>query len=236
MEEALTFVRTHEIWFYALLGLGALYFIRKFLLAWDELRGAAFGLERDHAQSRLNHAASGLVLLITMAVIIFLLVTFIVPSLPGSIPLLTPTLDMLATPTTTLAPAATPLPGTPSVTPLLTPDTSSLSGGCLPAQVEITTPQEGDEVKGLVEVIGTVDIENFAFYKIESRRADESVWAILLAGNQVVRAGPLGVWDTRRLSPGEYELSVAPVTTDAKTLPRCGIKVRVALYTEEETP
>ena len=58
MAEALRFFRAYEFWIYTILALGALVYIRKFILAWDELRGAAFGLERESAQSRLNQAAS----------------------------------------------------------------------------------------------------------------------------------------------------------------------------------
>ena len=110
MEEALSFFRAFEIWIYLLLGLGGLIYIRKFILAWQELRGATFGLERESAQARLNQAASMLVLLLTMAVTEFVLVSFIAPAVPGAIPLPTPTLDLLATPTITL-PATTPQPG-----------------------------------------------------------------------------------------------------------------------------
>jgi hypothetical protein len=237
MEQFLGFFRTYEIWIYAVLGLGAALYLRKFLLAWHELRGAAFGLERNNAQSRLNQSASLLVLLITMAVSEFVLVSFIVPSFPGAIPLLTPTLDVLASPTTTL-PAATLQPGGETLdTPAPPPTNQAEADGCITGQVEISTPKEGDEVRGLVEVIGSVNIENFGFYKLESKRPDELVWTILLAGNQPVQANVLGVWDTRRLPPGEYQLSVVPVNNEANTLARCMVNVRVALpLAETEQP
>jgi hypothetical protein len=227
MEAALAFFRNFEIWIYVLLGLGALVYIRKFILAWQELRGAAFGLERNNAQTRLNHAASVLVLLITMAVSQFILVTFVAPTVPGAIPLLTPTLNILVTPTMTLPSIQTPLDQTVTATPLLANTTQEVEG-CVPGQVEITSPKGGEEVQGLVSVMGTVDIPNFAFYKIESKRPDEAIWAILLAGNQPVKVGELGIWDTRRLTPGDYQLSVVPVDTEANTLPRCSVNIRVA--------
>jgi hypothetical protein len=107
MDEALRFFRTYEVWIYLLLGLGGLIYLRKFILAWQELRGAGFGLERDSAQARLNQSASALVLLFTLVIIEFVLVSFIAPTMPGATPLLTPTLDLLATSTITL-PASTP--------------------------------------------------------------------------------------------------------------------------------
>ena len=107
MEEALSFFRAFEVWIYVLLALGGVIYVRKFILAWQELREATFGLERESAQSRLNQSASVLVLLLTMAVIVFVLVYFVSPAVPSANLLATPTLDLLATPTTTL-PAGTP--------------------------------------------------------------------------------------------------------------------------------
>ena len=57
MEEALSFFRAFEVWIYLLLGLGGLIYIRRFILSWQELREAGFGLERERAQSRLNQSA-----------------------------------------------------------------------------------------------------------------------------------------------------------------------------------
>lgn len=227
MEQAFAFFRNFEIWIYLLLGLGILLALRKFIMAWQELRGAAFGLERDNAQARLNQSSSVLVLLITMVVAEFVIVSFIAPSIPGAIPLLTPTLDLLTTPTITLAAAASQTTTTPGL-PTTVPGTEQpQEDGCVLGKVQIDSPEASSEVSGLVTVTGTVDIENFGFYKIESRRPDEAIWAILLAGNQPVKSGELGTWDTRRLTPGEYQLSVVPVDTEAKTLPRCVVNVFV---------
>ncbi len=93
MEEALRFFRAYEVWIYLLLAVGGLFYARKFILAWQELRDAAFGLERDHAQARLNQAASILVLLLAMAITEVVLVSFIAPAVPGAVPLPTSTLN-----------------------------------------------------------------------------------------------------------------------------------------------
>ncbi|MFU8773246.1 MAG: hypothetical protein ACNA8H_12605, partial [Anaerolineales bacterium] len=102
MEEALRFLRTYEFWIYSILAIGGLVYIRKFFLAWEELREAAFGLERESAQSRLNQSAGMLIMLLAIGFGVFFLVSFISPTVSGAIPLLTPTLDLLASPTTTL--------------------------------------------------------------------------------------------------------------------------------------
>lgn len=228
MEQVLAFFRTYELWIYAVLGLGALFYVRKFILAWQELRGAAFGLERENAQSRLNLAASVLVLLLTMVVTEFVLVSFIAPMVPQSLPLFTPTVDLLTTPTATLAAEGLEVSLSESSTPQAVITQQPESDGCVPGQVEISSPKGGEEVKNIIPILGTMDFENFGFYKIESRRPGETIWAILLAGNQPVRNGELGVWNTTTLSPGEYELSVVPVNNEAVSLPRCTITVRIA--------
>jgi hypothetical protein len=244
MEQAFAFFRNFEIWIYILLGLGILLALRKFIMAWQELRGAAFGLERDNAQARLNQSSSVLVLLITMVVAEFVMVSFIVPAFPGAMPPLTPTLDLLTTPTVTLGAAAGPALSaangqttTPPAAATTVPGTEQApENGCIPGKVQIDSPSAGSEVSGLVAVSGTVNIENFGFYKIESRKPDDATWSILLAGNQPVTGGALGTWDTRRLTPGEYQISVVPVDTEARTLPRCAVNVFVTtppLETEE---
>lgn len=225
MEEALRFFREYEIWIYLFLGLWGLYFIRKFILAWDELREAVFGLERENAQGRLNRASGLLVLLLMMAVAEFILVTFVAPAFPAANTLSTPTLDLLASATTTL-----PLLNSGTQPPpeaAGTQTTIVLPSSCIPGQVEIISPQNGQDVSGIVEVVGTASIPNFGFYKFEIKRPDESVWLTIQAGNLAVTASKLGDWDTSRLTPGEYQLGLVVVDNAAKPLGPCTILVRV---------
>lgn len=226
MEEALSFFRAFETWIYLFLGLWGLIFIRRFILAWQELRGAVFGLEREKSQARLNQSASMLVLLLSLAVIVFVLVSFIAPALPGANLLPTPTIDLLATPTTTLAtgegngPAEIDLINPPEVQETQIP-------GCIPGQIEITSPANGQEVSGVFEITGSANISNFGFYKFEIKRPDESIWLTIQAGNSLVENGKLGDWDTTRLTPGEYQLGLVVVDNQAQASPACIIQVRV---------
>ena len=228
MEEALRFFRAYEVWVYLLLGFGGLIYVRKFVLAWGELRGAAFGLERDSAQGRLNQAAGILVLLLTMAISEFVLVSFVAPTVPGAIPLLTPTLDLLATPTVTLPPV-TPQPGEAalSATTTVTPTLAFTDNGCIPDEIFISFPVEGDEIRGAVEITGTVDIPNFGFYKLEMKRPEESNWLTILAGNQIRRGETLGTWNTSLLPPGYHQLGLVVTDNQGKILAPCITQVRV---------
>jgi hypothetical protein len=230
-EEALGFARTFEIWIYLVLGLGGIIYLRKFALAWQELQGSAFGLEREGAQLRLNTAASALVLLLTMAVVEFILVSFIAPAFPGAMPLPTPTLNLLASPTVALPAGAIAAPETPgAVTP--SPELPTLlevtSGGCVPGQVAITMPKDGEEVSGITPIVGSATIPDFGFYKFEIKRPEESTWLTIQAGNTPQIDNKLGDWDTTRLAPGEYQLALVVVDNEARASAPCVVLVRVA--------
>lgn len=231
MVEALRFFRAYEVWIYLILGFGGLIYIRKFILAWQELREAAFGLERESALGRLNQSASVLVLLLALSMAEFFLVSFVVPTLPGAIPLLTPTLDLLATTTSTL-PATTPEAGA-SATPASTP--TGLAEGCIPGQVMISTPQSGTEISGVVVISGTASIANFGFFKLEMKRVEESNWLTILAGNEVKVNDSLGAWNTSLLSPGDHQLSLVVTDNQGASLSPCIIGVRV-INTEPPQP
>ncbi|MGW8144331.1 MAG: hypothetical protein ACWGN2_08030 [Anaerolineales bacterium] len=229
MEEALRFFRTYEMWMYVILALVGLVYVRKFILAWEELRRAAFGLERESAQSSLNQSAGMLVLLFLMAVAVFILVSFVAPNFPASNPLLTPTMDLLASPTTTLVPEGTeqgiPTPTEGEVS--LTPTIEVVGEGCVPGQIMLTEPVDGSEINGVVIVKGTANIENFGFYKYELARPDETTWLTIQAGRDIIQDGDLGQWDTRTLAPGDYMLRLVVTDNQGESLEPCVIRVNV---------
>jgi len=233
MEEALGFFRALEMWIYLLLGLWGLISIRKFVMAWQELRGATFGLERENAQSRLNQSASILVLILTMAVTEFILVSFIAPAVPGAISLPTATLDLLATPSITL-PADTPAAeGASPITADASATVPAFSASCVPGQIQIIIPENGEEIRGVIPVVGTANIENFGFYKFEIKRPDETTWLTIQAGNLPVIDSKLGDWDTSRLTPGDYQLALVVVDNQAKSSNPCIVQVRVSRPPDE---
>lgn len=231
MEEALSFFSAFEIWIYIIIGLGALIYIRKFIISWQELKEATFGLERQSAQGRLNQSAIMLVILIGMLIAEFALVYFVAPASPGANPLPTGTLDLLATPTTTL-PEEAAVPGT-GETPLEGTVQPTPKPGCIPAQIEITFPIDYQEINGVVEIQGSADIPNFGFYKIEIKRPDEALWLTLQAGNSVVQDGKLADLDTTQLVPGQYELGLVVIDNEAHASPPCSVIVNVVSTPEE---
>jgi len=226
--EALRYVKNYEIWIYVGVGILAFWYIRKFALAWDETREAAFGIERELAQSRLNHAAMVLIVLLMVVIFEFSLVSFVVPSMPEVNPIPSPTLNILATPTATLG------PGEPtSVLPTAaTPGAVNPAAGCVAGQVTITSPKNGDEVSGVVKLKGSANIPDFGFYKYEIARPGETAWLSINAGDKIVKDGDLGEWVTNVLPPGDYMLRLVVTDNKGSSQPPCVIQVRVVAAAE----
>lgn len=79
---------------------------------------------------------------------------------------------------------------------------------------EIIRPEQNETVSGLVEVRGTATDDNMAYYQLEySTRGRE--WTVIPPGRRTgqVQNGVLGVWDTRRLPPGRYQLRLSVADT-----------------------
>lgn len=225
MEQALQFFRTYEIWIYVLLALLAFWQVRKFAIAWEELRSAFFGLEREAAQARVNAAATMIVLLILMAIAEFSIVTFVIPTMPGANPLATPRLDLLATPTTTL-PAPTP-DSDETQEPTPTPDELPAAEGCVASQVNITSPSTGSRIGGSVTINGSADVPNFGFYTLQISHPGDVIWLPIQVGQKPVTKDVLGIWNTASLTPGEYMLKLLVTDNVGTVLTPCTIQVTV---------
>jgi hypothetical protein len=225
MEQILQFFRNYEIYIYIILGVLAIWQIRKFAVSWEELRGAFFGMEREAAQSRVNAAATMIVILIIMAVVEFTIVTFVAPTVPGANPLPTTTLDLLATPTITLLPPTQNPDATQGATP--TPGEVAAAEGCTPGQVNLTAPLNGDTINGSVSVRGSADIADFGFYTLQIAKPGDTIYLPIQVGQQPVKNDILGSWDTTALSPGAYMLELMVTDNVGNALPPCDIQVNV---------
>ncbi len=223
MADILHFFKNNEVFVYLILGILAIWQIRKFTLAWDELRSAAFGLERESARSRLSWAASMLVLVFILGVAEFGLVAFVAPAVPGASPLLTPTIDLLATPTITLEIEQ----GAEVVNATSAPTLQSEDTRCIPGQIEILSPEAGETIQGVVEILGTADVPNFGFYKFEMANLNNPNWLTIQAGDVPTTEDRLGYWDTSRLPAGDYALRLIVTDNQGDALAPCTIQVRV---------
>lgn len=229
MEDWLPFLEKYELFIYIIVGVFSLYFLSQVLDAWREWRGAIFGLEREKAQGRLAFRATMLVILLLFGLTEFYLVTFIAPTYPGAHSLATPTLDIMATPEMTIPAAAAQSIPTPEPTQASdVVDPQVVRTGCLEDQIEWTYPVNGDEIKGLIEPMGTVNVPNLGFYKYEYSPADAENWTTIAGGDQPKVDQPLGgIWNTEQVVPGDYQLRLVVYDNQNNPFPACIISVRI---------
>jgi len=211
---------TYSPLIYIVLAIMGLYAFRWMWRTWREWRDAVYSLEREFALNRLGRATAFGFLVLLLFFAEFYVATFIVPSLPATDMMVTPTLDLLATPVGT-APAN-------GVVPLETPQVQTGMSGCVPDEIMLTSPEPGDVINGTVTLSGTADISNFGFYKYEIAPVGTSNWTTISAGAKPVKNDELGKWDTTALANGDYFLQLVIIDNVGQTLEPCVISVRVA--------
>ncbi len=172
---------TYQAGIFIILGLGFILYLRQFLKALGAWRQSVFGLERNLAQRQLFSALTGLVLLFLLILGEFLLVVVIKPQMPSIALEETSGINPLATQTATLPPSD--LDETAVPTPTIGQD--SLVSNCEEGVLEITYPSDGESVSGTVEIIGSVNVEDFGSYKYEYSSAGAIDWVTIAAGNQL---------------------------------------------------
>lgn len=230
MNEIVQFFKTFEVGFYIILGLAGLVYLRKLILAFRDVQGTIFGMERDLAQGRLSGALSMLTLLGLMALGIFLTNTFVYPQMPGAQKLSTPTLALALTVVPTRAPAGqTPLAaGELTPTPEATATPAAVESQCKKDSFEWISPTNGEQISGVVELVGTIKLVNFGFYKYEYTQPGLSNWTTIAAGNEAKVKGNLGYWDTTLLPAGDYLLRLVATDNQGAEIETCVIPVKLA--------
>ena len=221
MAEFLKFLAEYEVLIYIVLAIGAMFSFRWLFRSWREWQVAVFSLEREFSARRFGRSALISAMIVIFFCIEFFMASFVIPGLPADFFIATPTLDLISTPTGTLPPE------------LMTQFANQPQGiqpnaaGCTPGQIELTYPEPGDEIKGVIELTGTVDIPNFGFYKYEVAPNGSDTWATIAAGRAVVKEGSLGRWDTTALTPGDYQLRLVVIDNQGTALSPCVVPVQV---------
>lgn len=209
---------------FTLLALGLIFGLRQITRARTEEHAAVFGMEREIALNHVRQAIAILTIVSFLALAEFGLVVFLVPNIPGLAQLATPTLNPLITPTGTFPLEFMETLGV--VTPGgLTPTIQAT--GCIPGQIDITSPKPGDTLKGSIQLVGTANVPNFGFYKYEFAPLGSDNWATIVAYNQAVQDNKLGNWDTSTITPGDYQLRLVVSDNQGNNLPECVIPVRI---------
>ncbi len=108
--------------------------------------------------------------------------------------------------------------------------------------IVITSPQPGETLRGQVEIIGNMDVPNFASaelaFSYASNPADS--WFTIQTFTQPVANSTLAVWDTSTVTDGDYVLHLRVFLQDGSSedVVVSGLKVRndVPLPTNTPTP
>ena len=218
------FLATYEGLIYILLALGGLFAFRWLWKSWRELRDSVFGLEREFAMRRLSQSLMISLLILFLFFSELFVASFVVPALPSADMLATPTVDIFQQTAGEMSGDGEPV-STPVTT--LSDSTTEQGEGCVPNELILTSPSPGDEVSGTVTLVGTVNIDNFGFYKYEVSPLGANAWATISAGRETVQNGEVGLWDTTTLTPGDYELSLEVTDNQGQLYKPCIIPVRV---------
>lgn len=223
-DNVLRWLTSYSTGIFILLGLGILIYLRKFIIGLRDWQRSVFGLERNLARRKLVTAFTGLVLLLLLVVGEFLVTTVIGPQIPIQTAERVATINPLATPTTTLSAETS-----GEISPLTTPTIFQvdLESNCVEGVLQITDPENGERVSGIVEISGTVNVPDFGYYKYEYSTIGTVNWITIAAEDQLKLDEVLGYWNTSELTPGPYLLQIVPLDNVGQALIPCIISVEV---------
>lgn len=202
-----------EAWIYGGLGALALVCLSLFWAAYRRADRTPFGLEKDAARRLQNAALAGLFSLGLLAAAVFGLNRY--AALPNA-----PVLAGTPGPNPSAPPAAT-------ATPILGGGPLQVdSSGCANPAITLTQPTAGQQLSGVVEIKGTANPPNFAFYQVEiSGAATNGAWVTLAVGNVPKINALLGAFDTTPYLPGQYAFRLVVTDNVGQAAPPCVIVV-----------
>ncbi len=81
--------------------------------------------------------------------------------------------------------------------------------------VSITSPQNGQVIRGQVEILGAMNVPDFASAELAFGFSDSiEAWFTIQTFSQPVVDSPLAVWDTTSVTDGDYELRLRVTLQD----------------------
>ncbi|MBI2845981.1 MAG: hypothetical protein HYX86_05485 [Chloroflexi bacterium] len=243
MDFILRFISDYAPWIYIFSGLGAFWVLRNIQTARDEQQAALFSIEREAATNRLTQGIRFLVGILALAGITAAI------NFSGAAPASSPPPEETMSQPPIIIPTSTPLPptptsGPPTPTPTLpprptetpseepspTPTPAFVAPACPDPHAIITSPGEGQNISGLVEIRGTAYLESgFREYQIfyaAGENPSESQWAWDYSGKQPVFNGLLHTWDPQGRT-GIFTFILRVVKTDGNWLKPCQVTVTV---------
>jgi hypothetical protein len=111
-----------------------------------------------------------------------------------------------------------------------------LTGSFQISRPKLDSPQDGEALQGVVEIIGTTDIVGFQSAEVAfAYGADSSTWFLITGSEQAVRDDVLASWDTTTIADGTYLLRVRVYTTDGEVVDVEARDLRIRNYSPIET-
>ena len=113
---------------------------------------------------------------------------------------------------------------------------SSLAGPMVSIDAEITSPREGDVLKGSIEIIGTAAGEKFDSAELAYAYAysENPSWFVIASITQPMNVTTLANWDTTQISDGDYQLKLTVIYSDGTNTEYIVSRLLVRNYTEVE--
>jgi hypothetical protein len=229
---------------------GMVLYLREIFAARLDRKQSLYSLEREAANARASRGVLMIFVLGLVAGATFVMSTYVTPTLATAQPETTPTPPFTLTtetPTPTLQPSPTrtprptltptgqapaPIEATPpaaeSLTPTLTPPPLP-PASCPDPNVQLVAPAPGQTFNGSIQLRGTADAPNFAFYKFTLKGPATN--DVALTVGEVVREprrdAVLGDIDGASLlaSPGTYIISLIVVDNTGNESPACSVPV-----------
>jgi hypothetical protein len=208
---------------YAFFGLLIILFMRGVIVSRSERDRSIFSLEREAAISRMYRYYLGAVIMIGLMGVVYYNSTSLVNNVP--LPEVTPSpttiveLPPTATPVILLS-TPTPTPTIPAIKPPMAtvtyptatppPAPQTKPARCSYPGSQITLPEEGANVNGMVQISGSAFVDNFDYYKFEFRVPGGN-WSFIASYRNQVQSGVLGSWNSDTVPPGEYQLRLVVV-------------------------
>jgi hypothetical protein len=232
MEEIILSIEAFQSWIYLVLGLAGLIYTALVLRAYRDVRASIYGLERERATRRITRSGAMLVLIVAGLAATFVISNFASPAIPASArPTALPTVSLLATPQRGPGIVSGPFE---TATPIVA---SAIDGaGCTNELATIRSPETNSTVRGEIQFLGTANITNFAFYKLEYHDLrPESTWLAIWASNvpvcetgcQEEDGDLLGSWDTTLVRPGQYVVQLVVTDTQGNAPLPCQVLLQV---------
>jgi hypothetical protein len=227
---------------------GVFVYFREILAAQQASRNALYSLEREAAGARTGRAVLMIAVFLAIGGGTYLVKTQIAPNLPAGEPNETPTPSFLLptesptptfqpSPTRTPRPTATPTGQAPptEAAPALQAATPAPTPPALPAavcpdpNVQLVAPVAGQTFTGTIQLRGTADAQNFAFYKFTltgpgTGNVEQTAGDVVREPRRDTVLGeinPAGLM----AQPGVYIVALVVVDNTGNELPHCTVPV-----------